>query len=106
DYQLGIKSYQLKVNLTTPKLTFPSIEEKKPYSITALPFVGLIYENRKKEKRIMDIDEMPKFCDATLKRVLKEVKRINLDVKHGYANLPLSKEDADFMVFYEEYIQD
>ncbi|GJX62300.1 hypothetical protein Tco_0295200 [Tanacetum coccineum] len=78
---------------------------KKPYTITSLPFVGLIYENSKKEKRIVDIDEIPKFCDATLKRVFKEVKKINLDVKHGYVNPPLSKDDAKFMMFYEEYIQ-
>ncbi|GJS71863.1 hypothetical protein Tco_0704704 [Tanacetum coccineum] len=63
NYQLG---YQIKVNLTAPKLTFPAIEEKTPYSITTLPFVGLIYENSKKEKRIMEIDEISKFCDATL----------------------------------------
>nr|GFA29467.1 reverse transcriptase domain-containing protein [Tanacetum cinerariifolium] len=71
----------------------------------ALPFVGLIYENSKKEKRIMDIDEILKFCDATSKRVLEKVKKINLDVKHGYANPALSKEDAYLMVFIEEYIQ-
>ncbi|GJX62686.1 hypothetical protein Tco_0295586 [Tanacetum coccineum] len=84
----------LNVNLTAPKLTFPGIEEKKPYNNNSLPFIGLIYENSKKEKRIMDIDEIPKFCDATLKRVLKEVKKINLDVKHGYADPTLSKDDA------------
>ncbi|GJW44129.1 hypothetical protein Tco_0072928 [Tanacetum coccineum] len=98
DYPLGLESYQLKINLTAPKLTFPGIKEKKPYSITSLPFVGLIYENIKKEKRIMDIDEILKFCDETLKRVLKEVKKIDLDVKHGYADLTLSKDDAEFMV--------
>ncbi|GJT29300.1 hypothetical protein Tco_0909575 [Tanacetum coccineum] len=79
DYQLGMESYQMKVNLTSPILGFPNIEAEKPYSITTLPFVGFIYENNKKQKRIMDIDEIPK--------------------------LSLSKEDADMMVFYEEYIQ-
>ncbi|GKA67944.1 hypothetical protein Tco_0767861 [Tanacetum coccineum] len=77
DYQLELESYQVKVNLTAPNLIFPSIEEKKLYTITSLPLVGLIYENSKKEKRIMDIDEIPKFCDATLKRLLKAVKKIN-----------------------------
>ncbi|GJR94765.1 hypothetical protein Tco_0266939 [Tanacetum coccineum] len=106
DYQLGMEIYQTKVNLTTPKLTFPGIKEKTPYLITTLPFVGLIYENSKKRNRIMDIDEISKFCDATLKMVLEKVKRINIDVKHGYANLVLSNTDADLMRFYEEYIQD
>nr|GEX63170.1 hypothetical protein [Tanacetum cinerariifolium] len=98
--------YQLKVNLTAPKLTFPGIREKTPYTIATLHFVGLIYDNINKEKRIMDIDEIPKFCDATLKRVLKDVKRTNLDVEHGYENPPLSDEHAGLMAFYKEYIQD
>ncbi|GJV77330.1 hypothetical protein Tco_1508914 [Tanacetum coccineum] len=38
--------------------------------------------------------------------VLEKVKKINLDVKHGYADLALSKDDAEFMMFYEEYIQE
>ncbi|GJS66459.1 hypothetical protein Tco_0681023 [Tanacetum coccineum] len=63
-------------------------------------------EDIKKEKRIMDIDEIPKFCDATLKRVLKNVKKINLDVKHGYADPTLSKDDAKFMMFSKKYIQE
>ncbi|GKC43257.1 hypothetical protein Tco_1060979, partial [Tanacetum coccineum] len=90
DYLLRLESYQVKVNLTAPKLIFPDIEEQKLYTITSFPFVGLIYENSKKEKRIMDIDEIPTFCDATLKRVLKEVIKITLDVKHGYADPTLS----------------
>ncbi|GKC73762.1 RNA-directed DNA polymerase, partial [Tanacetum coccineum] len=63
-------------------------------------------KNSKKEKRIMDIDEILKFCDATLKRGLKEVKKINFDVKHGYANPTLNEDDAEFMMFYEEYIKE
>nr|GEV90725.1 hypothetical protein [Tanacetum cinerariifolium] len=105
-YQLGFESYQLKVNLTAPKLTLPGIKEMKPYTITSFTFVGLIYENNKKKKSIMDIDEIQKFRDATLKRILKEVKKINLDVKHGYAYPTLSKDDAEFRVFYEEYIKE
>ncbi|GKC81478.1 hypothetical protein Tco_1137195 [Tanacetum coccineum] len=80
--------------------------EQKPYTITSLPFVGLIYENSKKEKRIMDIDEISKFYDATLKRVLKNVKKINLDVKHDYADPTLNKDDAEYMVFYKRNIEE
>ncbi|GJX75438.1 hypothetical protein Tco_0314033 [Tanacetum coccineum] len=106
EFQLGLESYQVKVNFTAPKLISPGIKEKKPYTSTSLPFVRLIYEYSKKEKRIMDIDEIPKFCDVTLKRVLKEMKKINLDVKHGYVDPSLSKDDAKFMVFNEKYIEE
>ncbi|GKA33768.1 hypothetical protein Tco_0720197 [Tanacetum coccineum] len=53
DFQLGIASYQIRVNLIAPTLTFPSIETRDPYSI---------------------MDKPNRFCDATLERVLKEVK--------------------------------
>ncbi|GJT74148.1 integrase, catalytic region, zinc finger, CCHC-type containing protein [Tanacetum coccineum] len=73
DFQLGMESYQQKVNLTAPTITFPSIEKKKLLTITSKPVVGLIYENNKKEKRVMILKEIPKFCDATLKRILEIV---------------------------------
>nr|GEV36939.1 hypothetical protein [Tanacetum cinerariifolium] len=60
----------------------------------------------KHEKRVMIIKEIPKFCDATLKRVLEKVKKFNLYVKHSYANPDPSDQDAEYMKFYEEYIQE
>ncbi|GJR18932.1 hypothetical protein Tco_0967459 [Tanacetum coccineum] len=87
DFQLGMKIYQQKVNLTAPTITFPSIERKKLFSITYEPVVGMIYENNKKEKRVMIHKEIHKICEATLKRVLEKLKKYNKDVKYGYANL-------------------
>ncbi|GJV94373.1 hypothetical protein Tco_1545950 [Tanacetum coccineum] len=72
--KLGIESYRIKINLTAPTLIFPGIEAKDPYSIVDEPRLGLIYLNNKEEKRVMDLVEIVKFCDATLERVLKEVK--------------------------------
>ncbi|GKD87563.1 hypothetical protein Tco_1358717, partial [Tanacetum coccineum] len=99
DFQLGIESYQQKVNLTAPTITFPGIERKKLLTITSKPVVGLIYENNKKEKRVMILKENPKFCDATLKRVLEMVKKYNKDINPTDA-------DIEYLEFYEEYIED
>nr|GEU97925.1 hypothetical protein [Tanacetum cinerariifolium] len=66
DFQLGIESYQVKVNLTTPTLTFPGIKAYEPYSIVDKPNTGLIYLNNKDEKRVMYLLEIVKFYDATL----------------------------------------
>ncbi|GJZ34248.1 hypothetical protein Tco_0579684 [Tanacetum coccineum] len=66
DYQLGIESYQIKVSLTAPTLTVPA----------------------KKERRAMDIDELQKFYDATLERVLKNVKEITMEARHGFEYPP------------------
>ncbi|GJR85288.1 hypothetical protein Tco_0209299 [Tanacetum coccineum] len=62
------------INLTAPTLTFPGIGACDPYSIVDKPQLSLIYLNNKEEKRVMDLIEIVKFCDAMLERVLKEVK--------------------------------
>ncbi|GJW62071.1 hypothetical protein Tco_0111406 [Tanacetum coccineum] len=74
DFQLGIESYPIKINLTAPMFIFPGIETCDPYSIVDEPRLGLIYLNIKEGKRVMDLVEIVKFCDATLEKVLKEVK--------------------------------
>ncbi|GJT83293.1 hypothetical protein Tco_1057635 [Tanacetum coccineum] len=72
DFQLGIESYQQKVNLTAPTMTFPGIEDHEMFSIIYELVHGIIYKNSKKEKRVMRHLEIHKFCDATLNRVLEE----------------------------------
>ncbi|GJW00249.1 hypothetical protein Tco_1555500 [Tanacetum coccineum] len=61
DFQLGVESYQQKVNLTAPKITFSGIEKYKMFSIIFEPVYGIIYKNNKKEKRVMRHQEVHKF---------------------------------------------
>ncbi|GJU21352.1 hypothetical protein Tco_1154694, partial [Tanacetum coccineum] len=82
--------YQIKINITAPTLIFPDIEELEPYTIITDPFIGIVYENSKKERRVMNIDELPKFCDAMLTRVLKKVEEILLVARYGFKDPPLS----------------
>nr|GEU61256.1 hypothetical protein [Tanacetum cinerariifolium] len=84
DFQLGIESYQIKVNLTAPILTFPRIKAHESYFTVDKPSTGLINLNYKDEKRIMYLTEIMKFCDATLEKVLKE--RNNQATKSPRAN--------------------
>nr|GEX11957.1 hypothetical protein [Tanacetum cinerariifolium] len=74
DFQLGIESYNIKINLTTLTSIFPVIEACNPYSIVDKPTTGLIYLNIKEDKRVMDLIDIVKFCDATLEKVVKEAK--------------------------------
>ncbi|GJW63546.1 hypothetical protein Tco_0115430 [Tanacetum coccineum] len=83
DFQLGIESYQQKVNLTAPTISFPGVEKHKMFSIIYEPVHGIIYKNSKKEKRVMRHSEIHKFCDATLNRVLEGLKSYNNDVRRG-----------------------
>nr|GEU94800.1 hypothetical protein [Tanacetum cinerariifolium] len=79
---------------------------KKLLSITSKPVVGMIYENRKKEKSVMKLKGIPKFFDATVKRVLEMVKKFKKDLKYGYADPSPSVADAEYLEFYKEYIED
>ncbi|GKF91354.1 hypothetical protein Tco_0275055, partial [Tanacetum coccineum] len=49
DFQLGVESYQQKVNLTAPTITFLGIEKHKMFSIISKLVYGIIYKNSKKE---------------------------------------------------------
>ncbi|GKA37247.1 hypothetical protein Tco_0723812 [Tanacetum coccineum] len=69
DFQLGIESYQQKVNLTTLTMTFPGIKDHEIFSIIFEHVHGIIYKNSKKEKRVVRHSKIHKFCDATLNRV-------------------------------------
>ncbi|GJX50154.1 hypothetical protein Tco_0276999 [Tanacetum coccineum] len=80
DFQLGIKSYQKKVNLNALTISFPGVEKHKMFSIIYEPVHGIIYKNSKKEKRVMRHSKIHKFCDATLKRVLEGLRSYNNDV--------------------------
>ncbi|GJU75651.1 hypothetical protein Tco_1272721 [Tanacetum coccineum] len=104
DYQLGIKSYQIRVNLTAPTLSFLGIEAHDPYSIVDKPNTGLIYLNNKEEKKVMYLTEIVKFCDATLERVLKEVK-LKIFKSEPWKKPPLFGElDLDILKAYEREI--
>nr|GEU34866.1 putative polyprotein [Tanacetum cinerariifolium] len=66
DFQLGVESYQQKVNLTAPTISFPGIEKHEVFYIIYEPVHGIIYKYSKKKKRMMRHSEIHKFCDAIM----------------------------------------
>ncbi|GJX57312.1 hypothetical protein Tco_0287209 [Tanacetum coccineum] len=62
--------------------------------------------NSKKEKRVTRHQEIHKFCDATLKRVLEGLKSYNNNVNHGYVTPSLSKEDVEYLQLFKEEIEE
>ncbi|GJS09876.1 hypothetical protein Tco_0366672 [Tanacetum coccineum] len=106
DFQLGIESYQQKVNLTTPTIAFLGIEENEMFSIIYEPVHGIIYKNSKKEKRVMRHSEIHKFCDATLNKVLKSLNSYNNDVMYGYVQKDLTKDETEYLKLFEEEIEE
>ncbi|GJV58021.1 hypothetical protein Tco_1459026 [Tanacetum coccineum] len=105
DFQLGIESYQQKINLTAPTITFPRIKEYDVFSIVYEPVHGIIYTNSKKEKRVMRHSEIHKFCDATLRRMLEGLKSYYNDVKYGYVQKELTNDEVEFLKLFEEEIE-
>ncbi|GJW17189.1 retrovirus-related pol polyprotein from transposon TNT 1-94 [Tanacetum coccineum] len=78
NFQLRIESYQQKVNLTAPTISFPGV---------------------KKHKMIR------KFCDATLIREPEGLKSYNNDVKYGYVQRELTKDEVEYLKLFEEEIE-
>ncbi|GJX16263.1 hypothetical protein Tco_0217095 [Tanacetum coccineum] len=105
DFQLRIESYQQKVNLTAPTISFPGVEKHKMFSIIYETVHGIIYKNSKKEKRVMRHSEIHKFCDATLNRVLEGLRSFNNDVKYGYIQRDLTNEEVEYLKLFEEEIE-
>nr|GFB40982.1 hypothetical protein [Tanacetum cinerariifolium] len=68
DLQLGVESYQKKLNLTRPDMYRSDLKRKKAYTAYSNPR-GFIYQNNDKQNRMMRIDELHKFSDGTLNDV-------------------------------------
>ncbi|GKE96282.1 hypothetical protein Tco_1581137 [Tanacetum coccineum] len=83
DLQLGVESYQKKLNITKPQKTFPEIEFKEPYTPSHDP-PGIVYEDLDKHKRVLRADELYKFSDSTLKSVRDEIHHRVLDFRLDY----------------------
>nr|GFA30553.1 hypothetical protein [Tanacetum cinerariifolium] len=75
DLQLGVESYQKKLNITPPQQTFSKIEFKELYTPSHKP-PRVIYKDLNKQKRVMQADELYKFLDGTLKKVQDELHHI------------------------------
>nr|GEW13731.1 hypothetical protein [Tanacetum cinerariifolium] len=68
DLQLGVKSYQKKLNLTKPDMYCSNLKRKQGYTTYSNPR-GLIYQNKDKQNMLMRIDELHKFSNGTLNDV-------------------------------------
>ncbi|GJU36408.1 hypothetical protein Tco_1184762 [Tanacetum coccineum] len=65
DLQLGVKSYQKKLNITKPDTYRSDLKRKDAYTAYSNP-IGFIYQNKDKKNKLMHIDELHKFSDGTL----------------------------------------
>ncbi|GJZ90301.1 hypothetical protein Tco_0662228 [Tanacetum coccineum] len=101
DLQLGVESYQKKINVTKPDTTRPDLRKRHPYTAYKNP-QGFIYVDDYKRNILMSSDKLYKFSDGTLARLLSSLKDItkNIDMeylpKRRWSNL--EKKRAHFMI--------
>ncbi|GJW03902.1 hypothetical protein Tco_1562758 [Tanacetum coccineum] len=102
DLQLGVESYQKKINVTKPNTTRPYLRKRHPYTPDKNPPRNSLMVDDHKRNRLMRSDELYKFSDGTLTRLLSSLEDItkNIDMKY----LPkrrqsnLEKKRAHFMI--------
>nr|GEX57586.1 hypothetical protein [Tanacetum cinerariifolium] len=68
DFQLGVESYQNRLNLTKPDMYRSDFKRCEVYTAYSNPR-GFIYQNKDKKNILMRIDELHKFSDGTLNDV-------------------------------------
>ncbi|GKB19505.1 hypothetical protein Tco_0853428, partial [Tanacetum coccineum] len=101
DLQLGVKSYQKKINVTKLDTTRPDLRKRHPYTPYKDP-QGFIYVDDYKRNRLMRSDELYKFSDGTLTRLLSSLEDItkNIDMeylpKRGWRTL--EKKKSHFII--------
>ncbi|GJS42781.1 hypothetical protein Tco_0567824 [Tanacetum coccineum] len=70
DFQLGIESYQTQLNLTKPGWDATGYEFKHDYTIIESPR-AIVFPVDNNDRRIMRFNEIYKFSDRTLTRILE-----------------------------------
>nr|GEY02035.1 hypothetical protein [Tanacetum cinerariifolium] len=94
DLQLGVESYQKKLNLTKPDLYRSDLKHKEAYTSYS-NLRGFIYQNKDKKNRLMRMDELHKFSDGTLTDVRTALDDRLKGIRMQYLQSIWRKSDKD-----------
>ncbi|GJY87931.1 hypothetical protein Tco_0502559 [Tanacetum coccineum] len=83
DLQLGVKSYQKKLNLTKPDTFRLNLRNRTTYTTYSDP-KGVIYKDQNNRNRLMRADELHKFSDGTLNDVRTALHDITKGIRIEY----------------------
>ncbi|GJU17887.1 hypothetical protein Tco_1145853, partial [Tanacetum coccineum] len=113
DLQLGIESYQTKINLERPNWDAADYYFKEDYTIVPKPR-AVVYRDRNNQRKLMRLNELHKFSDGTLTRVMEKldhmVKDFHLfEYNKGMETRKWSEDDKrrskDFITAIEKRLQ-
>ncbi|GJS54343.1 hypothetical protein Tco_0627705 [Tanacetum coccineum] len=83
DLQLGVESYQKKLNITKPETFRSDISNRTPFTAYNNP-QRIIYLNKYKRNRLMRSYELYKFSDGTLTYVRSVLHDVALNLRMDY----------------------
>ncbi|GKC65227.1 hypothetical protein Tco_1097825 [Tanacetum coccineum] len=83
DLQLGVKSYQKKINVTKPETTKSDIRKRDPYT-PYQDLQGFIYVDNNGKNRLMRLEKLYKFSDRTLTRLRTSLDDITNNIRMEY----------------------
>ncbi|GJZ50131.1 hypothetical protein Tco_0604321 [Tanacetum coccineum] len=83
DLQLGVKSYQKKLNLTKLDTFRSNLRKRTTYTTYSDP-KGVIYKDQMNKNRLMRVDELHKFSDGTLDDVWSALHDISKGIRMEY----------------------
>ncbi|GKB36497.1 hypothetical protein Tco_0881439, partial [Tanacetum coccineum] len=113
DLQLGIESYQTKINLERPNWDAADYLFKEDYTIIPKPR-AVIYKDRNDHRKLMRLNEIYKFSDGTLTRVMEKLDHMVKDFllfeyNKGMETRKWSEDDKrrskDFITAIEKRLQ-
>ncbi|GJZ45620.1 hypothetical protein Tco_0593216 [Tanacetum coccineum] len=78
DLQLRIESYQTKINLERPNWDAADYYFKEDYTIVPKPR-AVVYRDRNDQRKLMRLNELHKFSDGTLTRVMEKLDHMVKD---------------------------
>nr|GEY73944.1 hypothetical protein [Tanacetum cinerariifolium] len=103
DLQLGVESYQKRLNLTKPDTYRSDLKQREAYTAYSNP-QGFIYQNKDKKNRLMQIDELHKFSDGTLNDVCTALDDRLKGIRMQY--LPQTIWRKGLNVYEEEQVEE
>ncbi|GJR08685.1 hypothetical protein Tco_0791337 [Tanacetum coccineum] len=83
DLQLGVESYQKKLNITKPDTYRSDLKCRDAYTAYSNP-KGFIYQNKDKKNKLMCINELHKFSDGTLNDVQTALNECQKGIRMEY----------------------
>ncbi|GJS24216.1 hypothetical protein Tco_0452848 [Tanacetum coccineum] len=113
DLQLRIESYQTKLNLERPNWDAADYFFKQDYTIVPKPR-AVIYRDRNDQRKLMRLNEIHKFSDGTLTRVMEKLDQMVKDFRlfeynKGIKTMKWSEDDKkrskDFITAIEKRLQ-